>query len=489
MERELSIRYGSAQIGGNSTFYKLDDVHRIEVGFARSVVEFTFVVVADFQPDFAAACRAAENTFRKPDQACVVALNAANLLDFSHAKSTGFNAMPTIIKAGGPKDTGRSRSYRVRIEFGMPADTGAEGAEGLREATIDCSYTPARRKTVTIAGTWTAIDTTTGRSQYEDEIENYATTVLGLFTGTFELVEEPQTEGDDTNKLLRFRRVYQEIIFGQGSGATGDADIVRQSLRIERQREAPGDTRETFGGNVAGAPPAQGVGTSVNPGAVRLVRVAASYDCWINAENTTDLESKYDNTIKAFIVAEAKKVQDGTYALVEERVEYDRDENRISAVLTALVLAVGENQLIEREVSAEDSHPTGRVLVPVWSGNPLEKYLYQGPAEVRRTVSIRSLVPGLVSLGDAVNRGLNAFSDFEAQGPLLATGDASRGIWVEMMRTSRVVPKELGLDGDTFQTTDILTTIVAELAILRQGGRGAVTTGGAGRPAGEVTPR
>jgi len=486
LTRELAVHYGGVIIGGGSQSYRLDGYYRSEIGYERSFVEFDFVVTASSHPEFVALVKAVEDEFRKPNGRLRVTIHNSIVVDLSHETSTGFNARPSISKSGGKKDTARSRSYRVRIDFDMPADTGEEVSSGLRESTVDLSYSPSRRRTVTFAGLYTALGSADARDVYEANADSYCDDILSGFGGTYELVEEPLVEADAQDKQCRWRRVYEEVVFGQGAGSTDDAAIVRQDLRIQRRRMAPGDTLNTYGGDAGGPAPGGSAGTSTAQPTNRLVEVVANYDAWIRSDQTTDLVGKYDSTIKPWILQQVESLVEGKKALVDEQVEPQYDDNRISAVLTFHVQAGGDAAPLEREVSIEDTQESGETLVGVWSGNPLEKYKYQRPTRLRRTVTLRLVIPGVKGPGYAAAMGFDAADAANANAPVLRPGDTGGTTWAEVTRTSRSVPKVRGLDGETLETTEIHASVTRELYKPRQSSGGNAVTHG-GRPAGAVT--
>lgn len=483
IDREMAVHYNGVVVGARSRWYKLDGIYASSIGYRESFVEFGFTVIATSHAEFVALTKNVENAFRRPHGRLQISLLNGVLVDLGHDQNTGFNAQPAIIKRGDDKDTGRSRFYRVRIDFEMPADTGAEEDTGLREATIDQAYSSSRRRTVTFGGLYTATGTTSARAQYEGGASDYCDGILSGFGGTFELVEEPQAETDAENKTCQWQRVYEEVKFAQSSGSTNDAAIVRQDLRIQRRRLAPGDTFSTAGGDVPGSD-AVDPGTGTTTQAVRLVEITANYSAWLRSDQTTDIKGKYESTIKPWIVSQVEAIQDGTLALIDEQLEPQYDDNRISAVLIFHVNS-GGGDILEREVTIEDMQESGLTRLGVWSGNPLEKYEYQRPTKVLRTTTVRSRFIGVRGPGFAANQGIAAADAANSNAPVLRPGSTSGTRWGDVTRTSSATPKLMGLDGYEFATTEIVATVVRELFKPRQGGTGGAITGGG--PAGEVT--
>lgn len=369
--RELSVTYGTYTVGGDQTARVLDGVHIVEDSFTQATVRLTFTIKEATEAAFASAVAEAENAFRKVRQDCVIRQGAQTLKSFSHSLSTGFNSEAVIEKSGGPKDTGRSRQYVVRITVGRPADN--MGTNGRRSSSVNVTYTPARVRTAIISGSYTAIDTTDARTQYGTYIDLFAASVLAGLGGTWKLAEEPRQEGDENDaaesKVLEFTRVYEEIIYTGVGGS--DADVRRETVNISRNKIGPGDT----------------------PTANRLVTVTGVYSAWINKESTTNLEGKWATLRTSLLGQIQSTLGSGSMALVDENVDFDYTANRISATLVCVGPSTGG--LIENRVTTEYHTEHGLVLVPAWlAGRPLARYIYQGPRTIRKIITIQQRALG-----------------------------------------------------------------------------------------------
>lgn len=480
---------------GGTTDNILTDISTQMVGYDTAEVVFKFEVADQTEATFVSKVLAAESVFRTPRRDFSWLNGATDILPFKASDATGFDAAPVIEKRE-DKHSGRSRVFTVSIRFGLPADV--VHTAGRRYATINVSYSPSRRRRVTITGVYTRVSpgTTTSRAQYEANIDTYALTVLtglGLSASTAELGEEPSTVHNETNMTLEFTRVYDEIIFGQGGGVN-DSAIVRQSLRVSRKKVAPGDT----------------------PTCNRLATLSVSYDAWIDKTVTTDLKGKYDS-IRSWIITTARATQGGAVALVDDTPSYDYDDNKISASLTLLCVTGGN--VFENTVTTETYDQYGGVLVSVWDGNPLSKYDYQGPARKMKTITHTwkeiggSSSPGQSSSGVGLNiqfgqgsgvgvgisggfsfpggGGIDIFGPASgaatsalaaaAQGLPDPNGGANAGPGVQGENGLSMIPvdwrnsstpKEMGLDGYTIQFTEYVSTQTFEYFVKPSGGSG-----------------
>lgn len=505
--REYELDYGGYKVGG-ATDRLLDGAVRFSKNPDESTVEYYFVLTG-FATDaaFVAATAAVEEAFRKVRQDFVWTQGASEVLHLKHSDYTGFDSRAEIFKQEDVADTTRTRRYGIKITFGLPANFATTGIFSfLRESTVHVQYTPARKRTVTISGTYTAKSTAVianARSNYEALIDAYTASILTSLGGIYELAEEPRAETNIDTTVCSFQRVFDEIIYPQGS-LTDDPQIVRQSLLIRRHHTAPGD--------------------STNRNTKRLVSVSVTYDAWVNKDLTTDLKGKWQS-LRGFIIARVRTVLDaGAIALIDEMPNFDGPQNRISASLE-LVATAGSN-IIENRLTTEVFNSYGPVLVPVWTGDPYAKFKYDGPADLQKTETEVYKILGKIDPGSGGNNlpggglgGLNLpiligfpglvgggagsgvsfvgtggqFAQFQGAGAGPGPGqdanaqdDSEKGksSVVFSKRVSRT-PLKMGRDGFEFSVTEITIEVVTKFYTEPKaggggtlGGRPPVQTGG-----------
>jgi len=434
--RELEVTYGDLVVGGASTTYLLDGVHVLRHGFLTSEVEFSFVAVGTSEAAFEDACRRAEDALREPDQSLKIRQGGSTLVDLSQDQDTGLDAMPTITKAGDEHDTGRSRTYRARIEFGRPG--GRADVDGLRRSSVTLAYSPARVRTMTIEGEFTAVNGTDARAQYEAKIDAMATAATTAFGGTWELASE-DASNTTNDKSVTFRRVYDEVIYAQGTGGTADAAIVRQTLQVEKTEQ--NEQGETF--------PARPLDVST-----------ARWDVSIDAEVTTDLDAKWES-IKDWLTARTTEVLGGGIVL-SRTPTFDRNANRISATIR---VANATRSFIRYSREVSDRLDYGVVLVPVWKdGQRFARYVYDGVARYERTVREDYRSWYSVTHGEAADRHADQVREameIPANFRFLKNSAEPKS-WVVTQRPEITVrPVELGLDDRT--VTDVRCSTTMEL--------------------------
>lgn len=373
--RELSVIYGDTgdlsplpiTVGGTSDRI-LDGPLVVREGADAVTLEFSFTTHATTEALFDTETATVEDAFRTPRRRLRVVQGAATLFDWNPGTSvnTGFNARPELRVNGDlASDTGRSRSYTLSIEMDLPADRYSQS--GRRTSTTTIDFTPARRQRLTIEGEYRALTTTdSARTQYRASIDAYASTIQTALGGNWELEEESDGPSDDTDKIIRFRRVYLRILDAQSDAVTNHTSIIRDTLTVTPTRTAPGDTPDG------------------NPR--RLVESSVRYDCWVNSEVTTDLRSLYTGTIRGHMMTRLRSHLDNRrVAVTTESPTFDVKDNKISVDLT--VVSPGASRLVELEVTTETSETSGLVWDWVWTGNALAAHEYLGHKDVICTIN------------------------------------------------------------------------------------------------------
>lgn len=435
MARELQIVYGALTVGGTSG-REITGVVVNTKKFQEIVFEFEFDIYKSTLATFNTEISAVEDAFRKPFQDFTLSQDGTTLYTFSQSSNTGLDAQPEITKRV-DNASGRSRRYGVRIVIGLPANTGAEAATGLREHGVEVAYGPNRIRTVTVWGMFTAVSGSSARAQYEAQIgglESSVFSALSITAANRELIEEPVADQSYNNKTLQFRRVWRELIFSQGGASFDDSAIKGQRLQVARNYEAPGDT----------------------PKAKRLIILNVQYDCWLDKDVTTDILGKY-NSIRSWLFQRIQNTVSGsTLAILEEEATPLYDENRLSVRIVGRALQ-SSTTIIQQTISLEDELQTGWTLVHAWTDDPLSMYDYQGPAVRRRTVTDTKTVPGFVheipaEKGDA---GQSIFSGAGID-VVKAPGLAVKHI----ASKPQFIHKRLGRDGRQIDVTDIVKTDV-----------------------------
>ena len=371
MARTLSFQYGSLVIGAGQADdnYHLTGKHRFAQDYQTASLTFEVVVSASTPAAFLTSEAALKAAYRLPDQALTVELGGTARHAFDPADNSGFNVRANTRIVPGPESTDRSARYECSVTVELPANL--TGRAGRRSSSVNVSASPSGIRSATIQGVYTALANNAARAQFAQEVDTYANGVLSGLGGTWELVGTPSAEGDDQDKVIRFSRVYQELLFDQASGVRNHAALVNQRLTFQRTTESSNS--------------ALGLG-SVAP----LIGIDVSYAVDVVAAETTDLATLYAGTIRPHILEQAQRIASaGTIVVASESPAFDPVENRIEARLS--LVADSGAQFYRAQVAWSEKHDYGVILKPVWNGDPFARDLYQGLASQTRTLRISTV--------------------------------------------------------------------------------------------------
>ena len=473
--QELTIVYGGVSFGG-STARKITEYTRSGDEYETSWIEFEFITTASTAPAFATELDTVRAALRKPRQDLTATSQSSTILSLKQSDNTGLDAAPSIIKDGDPADTGLSRHFRARIEFGRPADNVSTNFR--RYATIKVEYLPSRQRIITIDGVYTAnsTDGSTGSfDQYRAQIDAFAAVVTADVGGTYERVAEPDVKYNDTDKVCNFTAVYKEIIFTQGA-STDVSWIVDPKMDIQIEKVAPGDSDDQRLSVSAGATAAFRGQTvtageaGISSGTVtRPIEVRLSYVCSVNKDVVTpaNLGSQYQATLRAFLVQQAALAIGGrkTMVLVSENPGYEKYSNLMHVEMRFLAYT---SSIARMRITVSDDTDYSRQLVGAYSKNVFDYYDFPGSAVRVRTVreeyvervgtgNVRSVVDALVA------------------GPGSAVSGYGSDQWVLKRRTPEAYVEKQGVPGVGGETIYLATVVVVTMLQFRNRITGTTT--------------
>jgi len=365
------------------------------VGFTgsseRAVLDFSFSIHKTTEAAFATEVRLVENAFAVPYQRFVLTQGAGTLASYDplDTVNTGFNTKATVTKREDIEvNTGRSRRFFVSIEIGLPA--GFFALAGIRNHRADVSFTPNDRKTITLTGECTALTTEgSARAQYAVAIALLQTTIIAQITGVYEKIDE-SVEQDETDKVVTFRRVLQQVRSPQsGAGAPDDPEVQAVEVVISGRKPAPGDT----------------------PTARRLREIQVRYTAWV--DDGIEPSTKYTSSVRNWIITRAlQRFGSAAGALVDETVETDEQDNRLIVNLT-LLAQIDATARIQFTETLTRRTETGEALIPAWTGDPDSYYRFQGPrVRLRTQVSVERVLVSAGSGGGAPGGSVGGFFTF-----------------------------------------------------------------------------
>lgn len=418
----FSLTWGAFTVGG-TTERLITGLHRLSRSHSAFEVTCDVLIRGTTDAGFAAACAEMESEFSKRRLDFAWKVGTETIEGGSHSGNTGFNGYARIDKVGTRgADTDRSRLYTITVGCELPStDT-----DGRRDSSVVVEYDPSQRRTVTISGVWTAVAGTAATANYLARIDAYCSSVLGGLTpsATFESVNgKGRMERDDQDKVVRFTRVYREILANQSTATLDNTGIVDPVVTFQRLIDQPGDS-----------------------GTVRRVNtIAAHFEAQIDKTVTLDLKALYEGTVRPFILAEfVAGYRPSDYGVVSEAIVLARYTNTLSVDLTIRAL-IDATELLESVEATKIVEDPGIVLTGAWTGKLYDKYVDQGHA-TRLKFEIRALK--LRGRHRPVQR---------------VNGITRDGPWVLKANESQATVKTIGQPGGPqYDETDIIEQLVWE---------------------------
>lgn len=377
---DATITYGDLTVGDSS--YPLADGVQVLRGYDRLSVSFDVEVpVTDPREtggtSWYQAAETLEAAFRKPRQDLRIAVGGFVVFEGEQAAGTIIDADPTIQRVGDPAIGGPlSRTFRVSIDAGLPADN-LDLIEGRREADLSVQYDGARRRTMTITGTYTS---TTANARAEDAylaaIATYTTAVQTQTGGTWELIDERRDQFE-TGLQLQFSRTFRELINTQQASP----DLVEQQVSIVITTPGARDSSE----------PSATSGQSTVPGSsvLQKLRMARASIRGKVDHDEVGTSAEYDALVQSLVTWLYQRVVDvaqpQSIAVVSHDVDYQRDGWDVLVSVDCEYST--EGGWIEFRRSIARQIVTGRRVVPAWGGSRYSAYSYQGVGEVICTIT------------------------------------------------------------------------------------------------------
>jgi hypothetical protein len=327
-----------------------------------------------------------------------------------------------------------------------------------RFSTINVDYSPERRRTVTITGTYTANSTDGVTGSFATYLANAPTYFTSVLTGidaaaSWDKVGEPQVERNETDKVTNFTVVYKEILINQSLAGIDDAALIDPTFSIVRDRIGPGDSSASsigFGGGGSFSTGAGGVNTGVmvggDPGTtvtagIRPTALTINYTTGIDStviKGLQNMMSKWTTIIRPLIIQQVGIAAGGAVIVMEEAPNFgDLYQNRFSATMTFHNYT---SSILSQRITVSDQTNEGKVLKFVWSGDAYDYYEYAaGKVRLKTVTEEREEVTGISDT--------NTYVETLVKNNPVATGIANSDKWVVLDRTPKAAVLRKGLPG------------------------------------------
>jgi len=423
----FSITYGSVVVGGASETLLLHGPYIIDKGYSSLRLVFDVVVVATSYATLQTLSESVEAGFIKRDQNLTISLSGNDWVYVTGVSA--LNVTSTCQKSGDPQtDRGYSRAYTCVIQGELPASDN----DGLRDLQVNVDYASGRQKTVTMRGVYTATAASTKASaRYQADFDAEASTLLtGIDSGAvWELVDETY-DTDRNDHTAQFTRQYSELLAAQSQAATDDADIRDHRIVFTDLSQHPGDSQENI---------------------QRLRRVVGNYDCSIDIDQTTDMQTVFADKVRPHVIALFElNFSPVVFGIEDERVSYDETSKRMSVAVQMLYQKSGGENVVEvaQSVTIRESRQIDYTYVH--SRNEFGAYADPGWALKERIFARTSIVIGSETpkerlSGRPKSGEAGLISGFSGEaGVDSGIGGVNRTGWNTISSTSQVTPRWIG---------------------------------------------
>ena len=464
----FKITYNSTAIGGTSDSYQLLGPYVIDKSYRVLRVVFDVIVVASSAGTLRSLSDTLETKFRERDKN--LEIDTGSSVWTWTAGTHYFNPVSSIAKSGDSEtDRGFSRAYTISIEAELPSDSTDDN--GLLEIKSNVGFDSSRQKTATIEGSYTATSGVNSKTNYINNADTKINAILSAIDGTatWELIEE-DFDFDRNTANTNFQRQYLELLFNESTGSLDDTDIKDHRVIFTDLSQHPADSREAI---------------------QRLRRVVGSYECSVNIEQTTDLQSAFDNKLKPLILQTFRdNFSPSVFCLEDRRISYDETTKRLSASLQFLYQKEGGEAVVEISQSCTYREQRTIDYTPVHaSSKETAAYADPGWATIERVwtrtvVVIGDETPQRRIGGETAS--YNEAGDFDEVGNIKieATSDIVEDGWNIVSNVSSVTERWMGdpTDEEQIKLTSLTETVVERFneKPSAAGGGGPIRPGGPG---------
>ena len=464
LTRTFKVGYGSLSIE-TSTGYTLLGGPSVRIDEDSFSIAFD-VLISESSTSAAEAKWAALEAALGLDEQDVTLTLGGFERTFSQDANTAFNIVARCnCNDSSPRNSAYSREYHCEVEGDIPFDRTGEdaGYQGLRTLGFTVEKTQENRRTVSIAGSYTAQpDTGSGvvsaRAQYDDQLQDLEDAILDLVDDMVDWdIIGSQVEEEKRGKVIAFRRLHVEGLTAKLAGGAGDLDVIDPFI-------------QTVANYVAPSTSSRGIRSPVD--------VTVVYRCGVDAERTKDLQTVFTSKVRPRMIEAAQASIGNTstgFAVLAVNPGLDLSSNRINAQMVVRLFEPGN--ILATFDSTQDQIDKGLEVVPVHDGNPASGLVFQ-----RFLGASRSRAVGVMVLGDeaAAVAALDALapekpytaatigagSPTQSGGPIdlesVPKFGVSGGGFLEVSRSEAKTKRIVGLVNEDVEITQATRTIVSQ---------------------------
>ncbi|MCB0383798.1 MAG: hypothetical protein KDD43_00290 [Bdellovibrionales bacterium] len=386
MTQNIEIQYGTYKIGVTSSSIR-EGTFRLDRSYRSFSLDVDVIVTGTSDSNFVANCQAIEDAFEKDNQQLTIKYGPAGgtqqtYCDYNPTNFTGLNIRGHANKPGSDFDTDRSRLYSVSINGELPADSSDD--DFRQSANWTLAFDESRLMTLSFGGVYTAgYPSSVATKATKSYLDNVATWISSVFTdldgifsafsiteADFELMPETVEALDDDHHKIRFSRTYKQVNFPNTTWSSGtpnnNSSINNAQVKFTRTYT------NNHGNNQIG-----------------VIKVRVDYSCSVDrtATSYTAMKALWTDSIKGWLVSQAKDRWGGTLSAIENGSEdLDVSGNTIRANMTIMIFA-GNSGILSEDVTITLQGDDGKNYVPVWDGVPYSYSVTTNGGQLTATVT------------------------------------------------------------------------------------------------------
>jgi hypothetical protein len=461
----FEITYNGLTVGGTSSTYQLHGPYAYDRSPTAMRLVFDVVVVATSYATLQTLSEALETAFAARDGSLTINADKGDTeTSWTFLANTSIlNPSGSVSKSARPEaDRGVSRVYTVTVEGEVPSDDA-----GLRDLEVTVQVDPARKKTVTMRGTYA---TSGARAAYSANRDSEDPAILSAIDSTFswELVDESHT-ADRKDVICNFSRTYVQLIMDQSSGVVDDSSIRDHRVTFQEHIPSPGDAKEDV---------------------ERFRTVTGTYDCSLDVDVVTPanaaMKGVYESKILGLLVeAFEANFEPSVFAIEDQQVAYDETYHRVSAQVQFTYKKEGGEDIVSLVESLAYREQRQLARTPVYTQDEYAMNVDPGWAVrqriATRTVMVLGKVPPRRRIGPGADGEGKAgeITGLESDGKRITQGEG----WNMISNASLATPKWIGIAGvdnvEQIEVTVLDETVIEEFHTLPKASSGY---GGTPRP-------
>lgn len=387
---QYKCTYGSLTLGTGTSYEIMGDSIKLSDSYETFSASIQVLIRIANEANLATAVKALQDGIRIPYVRLTLLSGAAfgnTVFDFDPGNSSGIQTKgECILDPTFAQNSLTTRIYTLNWTGTRPATQTGHG--GRRNSNMRIGEDTAGRRTITLNGEWTSVNTTSAQFTFDSNYPAYEAAVLTSVGGVFNrtsletfIDQDAETAGpaDPGGTILQYSSTYVEVLLDATDTIVADATILNPSIRVSRIRSGPPSSLlPTSKSQITGAR------------GIPLQKLSVNFTCSLDKSITeyADIRSKWETVIRPYIISHLKLLTGASnIAITSENWDPDKSASTVSADLQASAAFAG--QLLASSFSVSDRGSDPITIIPVWNGNAYGYKVFSSPGVLTRTVILQ----------------------------------------------------------------------------------------------------